>query len=131
MGDTLEGLWGLIHTRQDAIKRLYPNVGFRYTRGGGHYDPGQPSVVFVIFHDDNSHGVVYDHELTCLIRRVDAVMNVKPITLSSDHPVRRVSLFIEAAFALAQSEETWTDEVQERWAAFMTPREDQPEPTES
>lgn len=106
--------------RSKAIFRLYPHARIRVSKGGGCWDHGQPSVVLVVIGDD-THDVIYDHELTKLQRAMDKLFEplvneaLQNRPLDPEGPAMKWKLATLAFSTLASSEETWTDEVKALW----------------
>lgn len=109
--------------RSKAIFRLYPKASIRVGKGGGAWDHGQPSVVLVIIGDD-THDVIYDHELTKLQRAMDRVFAPLVEEALASHPpdpnglAMKMKTLVLAFATMATSERTWTDHIKGLWERF-------------
>ena len=117
--------------RQQALFRMYPGCTIRGGAGSS-WDMNGPEVVLVILHEENTHGVYYDHELTLLSREIGKEMaktmksgpspydeNTKPWPLH-DHPIVQMNQLVDYLIACACDENTWKrDDVQDLYANMM------------
>lgn len=111
--------------RQKALFRMFPGAKIRNT-GGPSWDMHGPSAVLVVLHEEGTHGVHYDHELTLLAREIDKELarmregrpNIGDDNTQKwprhDHPVIQQNQIFDLLVSCACDEETWArDDVQD------------------
>lgn len=93
---------------------------------------GGPSAVMVILHEEGTHGVHYDHELTLLAREIDKELaklregqpnigddNTQPWP-RHDHPIIQQNQIFDLLVAMACDEESWQrDDVQDIYSSMF------------
>ncbi len=116
--------------RRKVLSRIFPGCKFR-SAAFPQWDRSAGEVVLVVLHDKDSHGVIFDEELTLLAREISKefrkVVHTIDVTPESDlpwpehsHPIMQMNQMFDLLVAFACDDEDWKrDDVQDLYAKMF------------